>query len=67
MALIVALNGFVPFYFSIFSMDYRLFHRQKRIVFSPLLARTRIFTGVFTLSQWVCSSSGILVIFFDVD
>ncbi|GEM_PF-3723157 len=47
--------GFVPCLFLFFSIDCRLFHRQKRIVFSPILARSSIFTGVSACPHWLCS------------
>jgi len=47
MALIVALNRFVPHDLSMFSLHYRLFHRQKKIVFFRSLGSHPHFYWVF--------------------
>jgi len=59
----MALNGFVPFYFSMFSMDYRLFHSQKKIVFfAPFCSHPHFYWGfcMSALALFPEGNSGLL-------
>jgi len=67
MALLMALNGFVFFISACFKWVSGFSTGKKGLFFSAHLARTRIFTGFFTLSRWLCSWIGSLVFFFDVN